>query len=175
MRRDAPALPQGRRVEGEGPPRGSCEAWSFALVRRPKHKEFPHVQPCTEARIPRQAYSYLNRLPIFMTQARAGRCKINRLPIFMTQARAPTLQNHPFSTICRDKLLSTASAPAQVTHRGDGQIRSEAFRTVHAAGIALREEFRRPPTTPRHASREHPRVPSSRQLRHIKPRGRAAI
>ena len=138
IRRDAPALAQDRREDGRKQTSVfACEAWSFALVRRPKHNEVPHVQPCTEARIPRRGYPYLNRLPIFMTQA-----------------RAPTLQNHPFSTICRDKLLSTASAPAQVTHRGEGQIRYEAFRTVHATGIALREEFRRPPTAPRHAFRK---------------------
>ena len=40
-------------------------------MHRPKHNEFPHVQPFTEARIARQGYPYLNRLPIFMTQARA--------------------------------------------------------------------------------------------------------
>lgn len=78
----------------------------------------------------------------------------------MTQARAPTphevaakstITDHLPGAV-REKLLSTASAPAQVTHRGEGQIRYEAFCTVHAAGIALRDEFQRPPTTPRHAS-----------------------
>ena len=127
------------------PSRGSCEAWSFALVRRPKHNEFPHIHPCTEARIPRQGYPYLNRLPIFMTQARAP-------TPHEVAAKSPVNVHLPGAV--REKLLSTASAPAQVTHRGEGQIRYEAFRTVHAAGIALREEFRRPPTTPRHASRK---------------------
>ena len=127
------------------PSRGSCEAWSFALVRRPKHNEFPHVQPFTEARIARQGYPYLNRLPIFMTQARAP-------TPHEVAAKSPVNVHLPGAV--REKLLSTASAPAQVTHRGEGQIRYEAFRTVHAAGIALREEFRRPPTTPRHASRK---------------------
>ena len=80
----------------------------------------------------------------------------------MTQARAPTPHevaakspvNVHLPGAVREKLLSTASAPARVTHRGEGQIRYEAFRTVHAAGIALREEFRRPPTAPRHAFRK---------------------
>jgi hypothetical protein len=80
----------------------------------------------------------------------------------MTQARAPTPHevaakspvNVHLPGAVREKLLSTASAPAQVTHRGEGQIRYEAFRTVHATGIALREEFRRPPTAPRHAFRK---------------------
>jgi len=74
----------------------------------------------------------------------------------MTQARAPTPHevaakspvNVHLPQAVREKLLSTASAPARVTHRGGGQIRYETFRTVHAAGIALREEFRRPPTSP---------------------------
>ena len=72
IRRDAPALAQDRREDGRKQTSVfACEAWSFALVRRPKHNEFPHIHPCTEARIPRQGYPYLNRLPIFMTQARA--------------------------------------------------------------------------------------------------------
>ena len=90
----------------------------------------------------------------------------------MTQARAPTPHevaakspvNVHLPGAVREKLLSTASAPAQVTHRGEGQIRYEAFRTVHAAGIALREEFRRPPTTPRHASRKITNYRSSHGL-----------
>ena len=127
------------------PSRGSCEAWSFALVRRPKHNEFPHIHPCTEARIPRQGYPYQNRLPIFMTQARAP-------TPHEVAAKSPVNVHLPGAV--REKLLSTASAPARVTHRGEGQIRYEAFRTVHAAGIALREEFRRPPTAPRHAFRK---------------------
>ena len=71
IRRDAPALAQDRHEDGRKQTLQSCKAWSFALVRRPKHNEVPHVQPCTEARIPRRGYPYLNRLPIFMTQARA--------------------------------------------------------------------------------------------------------
>ena len=58
------------------------------------------------------------------------------------------------------KLLSTASSQAQVTHRGERQIRYEAFHNVHAAGIALREEIRRPPTS-RHAPRRGSRANSS--------------
>ena len=146
IRRDAPALAQDRREDGRKQTSVfACEAWSFALVRRPKHNEFPHIHPCTEARIPRQGYPYQNRLPIFMTQARAP-------TPHEVAAKSPVNVHLPQAV--REKLLSTASAPAQVTHRGEGQIRYEAFRTVHAAGIALREEFRRPPTTPRHASRK---------------------
>ena len=48
----------------------------------------------------------------------------------------------------RKMTLCTASAHPHVPHRGEGQIRYEAFRTVHADGIALREEFQRLPTTP---------------------------
>ena len=124
---------------GENRPcRGSCEAWSFALVRRPKHNEFPHIHPCTEARIPRQGYPTPNRLPIFMTQARA--------PTPHEVAAKSAITDHLPGAV-REKLLSTASASARVTHRGEGQIRYEAFRTVHAAGIALREEMRCPPAT----------------------------
>ena len=121
------------------PSRGSCKAWSFALVRRPKHNEFLHVQPCTEARIPRRGYPYLNRLPIFMTQARAP-------TPHEVAAKSPVNVHLPGAV--REKLLSTASAPAQVTHRGEGQIRYEAFRTIHAAGISLRGDIRLPQQPP---------------------------
>ena len=109
-------------------------------MHRPKHNEFPHVQPFTEARIARQGYPYLNRLPIFMTQARAP------TPHEVT-AKSPMFPHLPGAVPDRQTLLSTASAPAQVTHRGEGQIRYEAFHTIHAAGIALREEMRCPPAT----------------------------
>ena len=84
----------------------------------------------------------------------------------MTQARAPMphevaakspIIDHLPGAVPRE-VLRTASASAQVTHRGEGQIRYEAFRTVHGDDIALREEFRRPPTTPPHASRKLPFV-----------------
>ena len=55
----------------------------------------------------------------------------------------------------REQILSTSNGQAQVTHRGERQIIYEAFRNVHAAGIAFREEIRPPTTTPRHCSRKN--------------------
>ena len=67
-------------------------------------------------------------------------------------AKSPIFPNLPGSV--REKLLSTASAPASVTYRGEGQIMYEAFSTIHAAGIALREEILRPSANLRHAARK---------------------
>ena len=69
-----------------------------------------------------------------------------------TSLARPSLTGRLDYSADRELTPCTASAHPHVTRRGEGQIRFEAFHTMHAARISLRGSIRHPPRpTPSHA------------------------